>query len=739
MNAIETETETEIDASICLSHATLAVRRFLLARPATAAQYDMYSTTVERIATEAVHYGIVGFMDLIFAKYVFVVTGRTLAAGTIQSFVKVWRITKVEAVPVWRQAVTSLEEDEHERICLSSITSELMTGNIYFSLDVDLTNNAQSRYNAGQRNLSTLCDLGYFAHLNDRFFWNKHLLKPLLHSTTEQFILPVICGHVGSTPVTVDGPPVALLFVSRFNRHQAGTRYWRRGIDRQGHAAMEAETDVLVVRHFEKIASFCMIRGSVPLLWSQTDIDDPFKRPAMNLSIAASSESTEAMKRHFQYLLEFYGGHVDAIDMLDRTEAVDADSAKLSHLYEGALRDWNHPSIRYMKRSPVTTKQAVEDFKREIPDLVKQQGFLHADLDPKTGLIKTLKSHQTGIIRVNSLDCVDEASIVQFLIARHTLEMLLKDMGVWRADRTSLDPGTEYRIRQLWIENADALSYCYTGTPMRFAHRIRQSFIDNLLGGLHSTVIILSRTYMSYFQDYARQDSIEFFMGLQDDHAAAMYSMTLDSPNRAETVYTASPTASASASFSSIDSIDGDIRFSAVGETLIRTEPTFADASTSPLSPMYGYEHDIPAHVATSMRTAAMSHVSNLINLRRRLSYHELTQPPLLSTILLLRKMTAPKYIRTNFDLCLAMIWLVIYIISLKILKHPASLLIRRPRKEMDLSRVPDLPKVEPHGVSVYINQQRVERLALTMKMLSSSSVAGRHTHLRTTHHHKRK
>lgn len=74
-----------------------------------------------------------------------------------------------------------------------------------------------------------------------------------------------------------------LSLISRRSRYRAGTRYFRRGIDNEGHVANYNETEqILLVEgsvglgsspnsesRYSTKCSFVQIRGSVPLFWSE--------------------------------------------------------------------------------------------------------------------------------------------------------------------------------------------------------------------------------------------------------------------------------------------------------------------------------------------------------------------------------------------------------------------------------------------------------------------------------------
>ena len=83
-------------------------------------------------------------------------------------------------------------------------------------------------------------------------------------------------------PTSIKNQPLHLCLISRRSRHRAGTRYFRRGIDREGHVANFNETEQIVV--FERGSygqsekgsfggrlSFVQIRGSIPLYWAEVN------------------------------------------------------------------------------------------------------------------------------------------------------------------------------------------------------------------------------------------------------------------------------------------------------------------------------------------------------------------------------------------------------------------------------------------------------------------------------------
>jgi phosphatidylinositol 4-phosphatase len=82
-----------------------------------------------------------------------------------------------------------------------------------------------------------------------------------------------------SRKTVLHGRHIRLTLISRRSRYRAGTRYFRRGIDGEGHVANFNETEQIVCVEPPNATgvsddggdklSFVQIRGSVPLFWAE--------------------------------------------------------------------------------------------------------------------------------------------------------------------------------------------------------------------------------------------------------------------------------------------------------------------------------------------------------------------------------------------------------------------------------------------------------------------------------------
>lgn len=82
----------------------------------------------------------------------------------------------------------------------------------------------------------------------------------------------------------VNGHLIQICLISRRSRYRAGTRYFRRGVDSEGHVANFNETEQILIidpnatnrlgsspGEYGARLSFVQIRGSIPLYWAEVN------------------------------------------------------------------------------------------------------------------------------------------------------------------------------------------------------------------------------------------------------------------------------------------------------------------------------------------------------------------------------------------------------------------------------------------------------------------------------------
>jgi hypothetical protein len=117
---------------------------------------------------------------------------------------------------------------------------------------------------------------------------------------------------------------------------------------------------------------------------------------------------------------------------------------------------------------------------------------------------------QHGVFRTNCMDCLDRTNVVQSVIARRVLVAQLSEAGILAAgdDLGMLEP----IFKHAWADNADAMSFHYSGTGAlktdytRTGKRTRAGAIRDLTNSAR-------RYYLNNFADGDNHDALELFLG----------------------------------------------------------------------------------------------------------------------------------------------------------------------------------------------------------------------------------
>ena len=81
----------------------------------------------------------------------------------------------------------STDQQKDERLVLEQINNIVSSGNIYFSYTCDITNSFQRRWSLSEQSAAE----PLWKKADDRFFWNKALVQPLVEQALHPWILPV--------------------------------------------------------------------------------------------------------------------------------------------------------------------------------------------------------------------------------------------------------------------------------------------------------------------------------------------------------------------------------------------------------------------------------------------------------------------------------------------------------------------------------------------------------------------
>ncbi|XP_036591169.1 phosphatidylinositide phosphatase SAC2 isoform X2 [Trichosurus vulpecula] len=427
------------------------------------------------------------------------------------------------SVPNKKKVKESKEKEKLERRLLEELLKMFMDSeSFYYSLTYDLTNSVQRQSVCENKNLPL------WQNVDERFFWNRYMIKDLIEIGTSEvdfWIIPVIQGFVQIEELVVnynessddeksspDTPPqesscvddiyprFLVALISRRSRHRAGMRYKRRGVDKNGNVANYVETEQLIHVHNHTL-SFIQTRGSVPVFWSQVGYRyNP--RPRLDKN---EKETVAYFSAHFEEQLKIYKKQViiNLVDQAGREKIIGDAYLKQVLLFNNS--NLTYVSFDFHEHCRGMKFENVQTLTDAIHDIILDMKWCWVD---QAGVI----CKQEGIFRVNCMDCLDRTNVVQAAIARVVMEQQLKKLGVMPPEQPL--PMKCNRIYQImWANNGDSISRQYAGTAALKGDFTRTGE-RKLAGVMKDGVNSANRYYLNRFKDAYRQAVIDLMQGI---------------------------------------------------------------------------------------------------------------------------------------------------------------------------------------------------------------------------------
>ncbi|KAF1990312.1 hypothetical protein K402DRAFT_460415 [Aulographum hederae CBS 113979] len=508
--------------------------------------------------------GILGIIKLRLDKYIVVIT-KAQPMGRLKGHM-VYKVTATEFLPLRERPLNDPDEDTY----LSLLKVLLKNGPLYFSYTIDLTNSFQRQAQADPA-------MPMWQRADDRFFWNRFIQSDLIQmrsglgsrygfrqSSGEQpgvdpFILPVMFGMLRITNTSIKGTPLTFILITRRSRFRAGTRYFSRGIDDEGHVSNFNETEQAIILNDNgssrlggyaggdqmggtkgpepQILSYVQTRGSVPVSWAE--INTLHYTPS--LQIRGVESAAHAARLHFDEQLRLYGENylVNLVNQKGREKKVkdayeqmvkillstpkegtegDKISDEKFHVLESAGTRSKYDRVHYIYFDFHNETKGLKWHRaallmEQLHQPVVAGGYFHgADMPGDTGKIEVRKQ-QNCVVRTNCMDCLDRTNVVQSMLGRFILSRMLIDLGLMReGESAEEDRAFEHLFRNVWADNADVVSKSYSGTGAlktdftRTGNRTRQGALQDLNNSV-------TRYVKNNFMDGPRQDAFDLFLG----------------------------------------------------------------------------------------------------------------------------------------------------------------------------------------------------------------------------------
>ncbi|KAM0751709.1 hypothetical protein T439DRAFT_313088 [Meredithblackwellia eburnea MCA 4105] len=543
-------------------------------------------------------YGIAGFIKFTTTYYMIMITRRAPVALLGGHYIYHCEETVLRAVNHPPSGVTKAAQHEEQRL-LNAFQGVDLSKNFYFSYTYDLTHTLQHNLTSGSSTLlkSTVPNASSprkgtssggdkFSTFNDKWVWNRHLLRPAFRSLMtgsggtaknpslvgaasgmgkkSPWVLPLVHGFVDQAKLSVFGRTVYITLIARRSRHFAGARFLKRGVNEQGYVANDVETEQIVSealttpfytnsspgaakatrRANPRYTSFVQVRGSIPLYWSQ-ESTNMSPKPPIELSVVDPYFAAAAL--HFDDLLGRYGGPITVLNLIKQKERQPRESklfnefgecinylnGTLPQRYKIKYQPWDIANANKQRDKDVIG--ILEDYAEEA---IESTNFFHTGSDPNWLAInkdpdapphRTGPLLQFGVIRTNCIDCLDRTNAAQFVIGKAALGHQLLALGIIHDPYLPFDSDAVNLITEMFHDHGDTIALQYGGS-----HLVNTMDTYRKIGQWTShsrdTIENLRRYYTNSFVDADKQAAIDLFLGIDPAHVPPEVPIDMKNP-----------------------------------------------------------------------------------------------------------------------------------------------------------------------------------------------------------------
>ncbi|XP_039262553.2 synaptojanin-1-like [Styela clava] len=326
---------------------------------------------------------------------------------------------------------------------------------------------------------------------DQRFFWNHLLHLHFKHFGADcaLWLFRVMCGGIDIRTVYVGAQQARAVVISRLSCERAGTRFNVRGADDEGHVANFVESEQAIILG-ENVSSFMQIRGSIPLFWGQPGLNVGSHKIKISRGFEASAPTYD---RHFSSIVDNYGQCL-IVNLLGSK----GDESMLSRLFQ-----LHHEKSAFSEEVTMFCfdyhcecrgkSENLSKLKTKIWDKLESYGCYTYKDDEK------LRITQTGVIRINCLDCLDRTNSTKTYFGMQMLPKQLESLGL--GNNKQLEDRFREAFKTAWPITGDLISRMYAGTG---ALEGKTKFKD----GARS----VTRAIQNNFLDQSKQGAIDLLI-----------------------------------------------------------------------------------------------------------------------------------------------------------------------------------------------------------------------------------
>ncbi|KAJ1979863.1 Phosphoinositide phosphatase sac1 [Dimargaris xerosporica] len=453
--------------------------------------------------------------EMALGDYLAVITQR-LKVGAIRGH-SIYRVLETKVVP-FNQTMGNLNGDQKidEQLYLSMFQTALTSNAMFFSYSLDLTNTLQRQH-------GTDMALPLWKRADTRFYWNWYMQSRMAQDVSlngiGSFLLPVLQGFVAIQECTIKSHVFTYMLISRRSRFRVGTRYFSRGADEHGNVSNFIETEQVVSFHTPTPAgttqddwwqlSHVQTRGSIPIFWAQI----PNMRYVPELKIPTNVDTLSAFKKHFDQQIALYGDQilVNLVNKVKYEEPMGLAYSRYTQLLDDPRIQYTH--FDFHRECSKMRWHRISILVDRIKDGLTRQSYFAAQYPTQSDVPSSVVHEQVSVVRTNCMDCLDRTNVVQSVISRFVLTQMFRERQVLEPHENIDDfVALESMLRNIWADNANAISTAYSGTgalKTDFTRTGQRTKMGALMDGVNSTVRYIKNTYL----DGRRQDGLDLLLG----------------------------------------------------------------------------------------------------------------------------------------------------------------------------------------------------------------------------------
>jgi hypothetical protein len=151
--------------------------------------------------------------------------------------------------------------------------------------------------------------------------------------------MPVVYGTCDARETQINGQRFEFCLLSRRSRFRAGTRYFTRGIDTEGHVGNYNETEQIIYSlDTASMTAFVQTRGSIPLFWAEVNN----LKYLPDMQVMDRPDTITAIRRHLEEQVALYGPQT-LVNLVN----TNGHEQKVREGYEASVAIAGVPSVNY--------------------------------------------------------------------------------------------------------------------------------------------------------------------------------------------------------------------------------------------------------------------------------------------------------------------------------------------------------------------------------------------------------